>query len=107
MMEQMPQSKHMPTKAKYEWILAALTLLHNSKSLANLKREGHKQIHYWHKISAVVISGENNVSQIIVLCLKTHIGVVNYPLEKEQQIEYLKNVFNDLLVIHCKDYSKG
>ncbi len=32
--------------------------------VANLKRAGHKQIHYWHKSYAVVVSGENNESWI-------------------------------------------
>ncbi len=72
MMERMPQPKRMSTKAKYERILAALALLCNGKSLTNLKRAGLNQIHYWHKSCAVVVSGENDESQILVSRPKTH-----------------------------------
>ena len=105
-MERMLQPKRMPTKAKYEQILAALTLLCNSESLANLKRAGYKQIHYWHKSYAVVVSGGNNESQILVLWPKTHIGVFDIPLDSVQQIEYIEKVFHDLLVTHGDDHSK-
>ncbi len=88
--------------------MAALTLLRNGESLANLKRAGHKQIHYWHKSYAVlVVSGENDESPILVSRLKTHIGVVDIPLDSVQQIEYIKKVLQELLVIHSDDHSKG
>ena len=66
-MEKMPQSKRMPTKVKYKRILGALTLLRNGESLTNLRRAGHKQIHYWHKKYAIVVSGEIDESRILVL----------------------------------------
>ena len=62
----------------------------NGEFLSNLKRAGHKQIHYWHMTDVLVVAGENDASQFLVLHPKTHIGIVNIPLDNVQQIEYIE-----------------
>ena len=58
MMEQMPTSKKILTKAKYNWVFASLTFHCSDESLANSKRAGNKQILHWHEADAIVIAGD-------------------------------------------------
>ena len=55
----------------------------------------------------MVVLGENNESRIIVSRGKTHIGVLDIPLDSVQQIKYIEEEFHDLVVTHSDDHSKG
>jgi hypothetical protein len=97
-------------REKYKEIKTALLRHHRGESFATLKKEGCLVIHYWKKIYALVITGDDDDDSNVLLAARpTGLSADRTVCDAEDVlcITFLEQLFADLLGTHLPDHSKG
>ncbi len=97
-------------REKYKEIKTALLRHHHGELFATLKREVYLVIHYWKKIYALVITGdEDDDSNVLLVARLTGLSADRTVCYAKDVlcITFLEQLFADLLGTHLPGHSKG
>jgi hypothetical protein len=97
-------------REKFKEIKTALLRHHRGELFATLKKEGYLVIHYWKKIYALVITGDDDDdSNVLLVARPTGLSADRTVCDAEDVlcITFLEQLFDDLLGTHLPDHSKG